>query len=62
MDSNQCSPELMRIKLQDKAILKNIYQLYLHDLSPYNQEDLDHNGLYEEGFLDPFWEKEGLFI
>lgn len=61
MNSTQFSPEVMRIKLQDKAILKNIYQLYLHDLSSYNQEDLDHNGLYDVGFLDLFWEKEGLF-
>lgn len=52
--------QVVPINVEEKHILKNIYPLYLHDLSPYNGEDIDHNGLYDIDFLDLFWKEESL--
>ncbi|MGV3465892.1 MAG: GNAT family N-acetyltransferase [Heyndrickxia sp.] len=52
--------EVVPIKVEEKHILKNIYPLYLHDLSPYNGEDINQDGLYDIDFLDLFWKEEGL--
>ncbi|MDQ0232608.1 GNAT family N-acetyltransferase [Metabacillus malikii] len=52
--------DVIQISIEDKHILKNLYPLYLHDLSQYTVEDIDNNGQYDIDFLDDFWEKEGL--
>lgn len=52
--------KIEKVDYENKQVLKNIYQLYLHDLSQYNYEDIDTKGLYDVNFLDLFWEKEGL--
>lgn len=49
-----------KIELQNKEILKNVYQFYLHDMSEYNNEDIDSIGLYDVDFLNLFWGEEGL--
>ena len=54
------SIKIEKVDYENKQVLKNIYQYYLHDLSAYNDEDIDGEGLYDVNFLDLFWEKEGL--
>lgn len=57
---------LMAVRLQkayekDKTILKNLYSLYLHDLSKYTNElVLGEDGSFHFDELDSFWQIEGL--
>lgn len=45
----------------EKTILKNLYSLYLHDLSKYTSLiDIGVDGSFEYDGLDEFWETEGL--
>jgi len=49
-----------KVDYENKQVLKNLYQLYLHDLSVYIDEDIDAAGLYDVDFINEFWETEGL--
>jgi len=45
----------------EKAILNNLYSLYLHDLSNFtSQIDIGEDGRFEYEDLDEFWLTEGL--
>lgn len=45
----------------EKTILKNLYSLYLHDLSKFTSLiDIGEDGSFEYDGLDGFWETEGL--
>lgn len=39
----------------DKQVLKNLMQLYRHDFSVYDNEDVDEFGRYEYPYLDDYW-------
>ena len=54
------SLEIVLIESKDRHIIKNLYSLYLHDLSEYTNEDVSLKGLYDTKFLDLFWRKDGL--
>lgn len=54
------SLEVILIESKDRHIIKNLYSLYLHDLSEYTNEDVSLKGLYDTNFLDLFWRKDGL--
>ena len=46
----------------EKSILKNLYSLYLHDLSNFtSQLDIGEGGNFEYDGVDGFWETDGLF-
>lgn len=52
--------KLEKIELENKEILKNIYQFYLYDMSEYNNEEIDSMGLYDVDFLNLFFDDNGL--
>lgn len=41
--------------ISDKSILRNLMQLYQHDLSVYDHADVDAHGLYNYNYLDLYW-------
>jgi predicted acetyltransferase len=45
-----------------KQVIHNLYQLYLHDLSSFTEENkIEQNGLFQTEHINVFWEKESLF-
>ncbi|SDN06592.1 Predicted acetyltransferase [Psychrobacillus sp. OK028] len=52
---------LREVLEEEKIILKNLFSLYLHDLSKYTAEiEIGEDGSFEYDGLDVFWETEGL--
>lgn len=47
--------ELSLASIKEKPILQNLMQLYLHDLSETNNEDVDDSGLFRYRYLDNYW-------
>lgn len=46
---------------KDKELLRNLYSLYLHDLSKYtNNLDIEEDGHFHFSGFQSFWEEEGL--
>lgn len=45
----------------DKAIIRNMLQLYLHDFSEFEGWDLDAHGLFGYRYLDHYWVEAGRF-
>ncbi|MDZ5471722.1 GNAT family N-acetyltransferase [Bacillus sp. 31A1R] len=53
--------ELIVAKESEKETLKNLYSLYLHDLSLYSEGlQPNENGLFEFDAFHLIWEKEGI--
>lgn len=49
------------ISKDEKHILKNLYSLYLHDLSEYTEGlDISTDGLFEFDSFELIWKTEGL--
>jgi predicted acetyltransferase len=44
---------------EDRAVLRNLLELCLHDLSEYSGQDVDEHGLYGYDYLDPYWTETG---
>lgn len=42
----------------DKAVLRQLLELYLYDFSEYTGEDVDRHGRYSYDYLDPYWTEE----
>lgn len=51
--------ELQRVPFEDKSVLANLFQLYLHDHSEYDGEDVNEHGLFGYKYLDHYWVDEG---
>jgi predicted acetyltransferase len=49
---------LEKVSVQDKAVLRNLMELYLYDFSEYDNADVNEHGLYEYDFLDAYWTEE----
>jgi predicted acetyltransferase len=47
--------ELIEAGLPDKAVLRNLLELYLHDFSEFDGGDVDAHGLYGYRYLDHYW-------
>ncbi|WP_054705083.1 GNAT family N-acetyltransferase [Bacillus sp. JCM 19041] len=55
------SVTIKAVKESEKTILKNLYSLYLHDLSRFTSNiDVKEDGSFEFKSLDTFWEVKGL--
>jgi len=53
--------QVIAVKITEKEILRNLYSLYLYDLTQYDKKmSLNSNGLYEFKGLDVVFEKESL--
>lgn len=52
---------LEKVQIQEKHILRNLYSLYLHDLSAYSHELLvNDEGIFEYDSFEMIWNTEGL--
>jgi predicted acetyltransferase len=62
-DSNQHleTVEIERAGYERKSTLRNLVELYLYDLSVFEEEESDVNecGLYEYEYLDHYWTEPG---
>jgi predicted acetyltransferase len=52
---------VMPARLEEKSILRQLLELYQHDLSPFDGADLDSHGLYNYRYLDHYWTEAGRF-
>ncbi|MFD2446875.1 GNAT family N-acetyltransferase [Bacillus sp. CGMCC 1.16607] len=53
--------EFVKATIEDKALLKNLYSFYLHDLSAFSYSlKPNADGSFEFDSFDLIWEKEGL--
>jgi predicted acetyltransferase len=53
--------EVRQATRPDRGLIRRMMELYLHDFSEFEDEDLDEHGLYGYGDLDYFWFEEGFF-
>lgn len=44
---------------EQKEICRHLMQLYQHDLSEYNNEDIGNDGLFDYRYFDAYWTEEG---
>ena len=52
---------LQKVLEKDKIILRNLYSLYLHDLSTYTSTlDIGEDGFFEYEEIEMFWKIEGM--
>jgi len=51
--------ELIEMQLEQKQLLRNLLELYQHDLSEYDGTDVSENGLYGYEFVDHYWVEAG---
>lgn len=47
--------------LEDKTLLRNLMELYAHDLSEFDQCDVDSHGLFGYKYLDHYWTESGRY-
>lgn len=48
-----------RVPKEDKAISRNLMELYQHDHAEWDGTELDEHGLYGYTYLDHYWTEEG---
>lgn len=46
---------LEKVSLEQKSVLANLMELYLHDFSEYDQSDVGPDGLFGFEYLDSYW-------
>jgi predicted acetyltransferase len=51
--------ELQQVELKDKAVLRQMLQLYQYDFSEIEGTELNADGFYEYRYLDLYWSEEG---
>ena len=47
--------EIREAVLSDKAIVRRLVELYMHDFSEFNGRDVDAHGLFGYRYLDHYW-------
>ena len=52
------SVEINPASFQDKAVLRQLMELYLYDFSEFDQADVDEHGYYGYWYLDNNWTEE----
>ena len=50
--------ELVEVKFEDKAILRQLLELYLYDFSEFDGEDVNEHGRYGYLYFDHYWTEE----
>jgi len=53
--------EIISADLSDKIILRNLLELYQHDMSEFNEEDVNEQGEFGYNYLDNYWTEPGRF-
>ncbi len=49
------------ISIDDKSVLTRLMELYMHDFSPYSDNDVNEHGLFGYAHIDDYWNEEGRF-
>jgi predicted acetyltransferase len=47
--------ELVEAKKEDKPVIRQLLELYAHDFSEFDQEDVNEHGFYGYDYLDCYW-------
>jgi predicted acetyltransferase len=47
--------------VEQKSVLRNLLQLYIHDFSEFAGFDLDDHGFFRYSYLDYYWMEDGRF-
>ncbi|MFH1514535.1 MAG: GNAT family N-acetyltransferase [bacterium] len=47
--------KIRKAPIEQKPVLEKLMQLYLHDFSEYDKNDVNPDGLYEYKYLDSYW-------
>lgn len=53
--------ELYRAKVEDKAVLRQLLELYAYDFTEFDGADVDEHGLFGYHRLDHYWTDEGRY-
>ena len=53
--------EIQPASMHDKSVLRNLMELYQHDLSEYDGTDVDEHGLYGYKYLGNYWTEPGRY-
>ena len=53
--------ELQGAEINDKPVLRNLFELYQYDFSEYENSDVDEHGLYGYRYLDHYWTDPGRY-
>jgi predicted acetyltransferase len=53
--------EVQQASLEDKAVLRNLMELYAYDFSEFDQCDVDAHGLFGYNRLDHYWTESGRY-
>ncbi|MEM5773824.1 MAG: GNAT family N-acetyltransferase [Anaerolineaceae bacterium] len=53
--------EINPASLQDKAVLRQLMELYAYDFSEFDGADVDEHGMYGYSYLDHYWTEEGRY-
>ena len=53
--------EVIEAMLDDKPIIRHLMELYQHDLSEFDGEDVNDHGLFGYIYLDNYWVEDGRF-
>ncbi len=53
--------QITEASVEQKPILDQLMQLYMHDFSEYTDEDVDQNGIFTYHFFDEYWNESGRY-
>ena len=51
--------EIQRIHIEQKPVLRNLVELYSHDCSEFNGDDIGEHGLFGYKYIDHYWTDSG---
>ncbi len=53
--------EVVPARVQQKQVMENLFQYYLHDFSQYVDLELDDQGRFEDSHLPDYWQEENRY-
>jgi len=60
-EKGSCEVEIVPARFQQKQIMENLFQYYLHDFSQYVDLELDDRGRFEYPNLADYWQEENRY-
>jgi predicted acetyltransferase len=51
--------DVLPVPIEDKPVLANLLELYMHDFSEFTGWDISEHGLYGYRYLDHYWTESG---
>lgn len=47
--------QIKKVPIEQKPVMEKLMQMYLHDFSEYDLDDVNSDGIYEYKYLDSYW-------